>query len=80
MNIQNALIGIGSMLATGGLGWLSSTVVSNSAAIGTIQAVQEVQVKNSDERYHRIEKSLDELKNSQLQLNEKMDKVLRRGP
>lgn len=70
---KNALIGIGSALVVGAIGWIATSTVSHSSDIATIKAVHEVQ-------YKQIDESLKEMKESQQRLEQKLDRYFRRSP
>lgn len=70
---RNTLVGIGSALTIGGVGWFATAVVANSSEIATMKAVHDIQYKNIDE-------SLREMKDSQQRLENKFDRIIRRVP
>ena len=62
IGFKEAMIGAASVMISGASGWAVTSTMSNSTELATLKAVQEVQTKNNDERYARIEAMMKEVR------------------
>ena len=68
IGVKEVMIGAASMMVSGASGWAVTSTMSNATELATLKAVQEVQTKNNDERYQRIEEFMKDMRESQSRL------------
>lgn len=58
LTTKEIIVGAVSIMVASASGWAVTSTIANSSDIATIKATNELQTKNHDERYQRIEDSL----------------------